>query len=70
MNWTPNNIFEARDKYVTGRDGQRYKVKLDAGGWYFISAQNERLAGNSDIWSACAFLNRLEAEMTEQEATP
>ena len=56
MNWTPGNIFEARDKDLSIKGNLIVRLKLYSDGWKIGAI--EKL----DVWTACRILNDLEAK--------
>ena len=58
MNWTPSNIFEARDRKVMDTSGAEHLVKLYPDGWAI--GTHEGL----NVWAACNVLNNLQATLT------
>ena len=67
MNWTPNNIFDARNRtLICGYSKQGVvSVKLYDDGWALHIFGSDRAEG-LDVWTACRMLN--DACATNQDA--
>ena len=64
MNWTPRNIFSARDKIIISTEQRPYKIKLYSDGWAVIPSTPA--IQSYDVWSICSFLNSINAVVSIQ----